>query len=1186
MMRAPTSAPYPRDVLLIYKLLSLLHDPPFKPYFLGRGHERIAIETGEPILCLAQRPAIRFPDLYRYLDKVIEHRNIDPYRFLRSYRGRISVPVPKRADFLASAFDRYLFDHTFACTGDRGPSLGLCGLTNIFLPCLGFLKHIGDDSSIEIRRNLLKESAMRTIYGISCALKDALCSTNSMQEISREWILYSFFSYLYEPEMYMGLRDYVVNIPNDHSEITNYVCPADTRVPHHSIFDHLYASATAANMVSKSYKVYSFILVRLSLKYIKDWLSGSRKLSDLWFSSWMIGAWIWYMVEELVDKYGPDILVYPEMRWNQHFSSHLYTVLKDLENHENLKEHVDRVAEKIYWLDKDHPFPHYAWLPAQVYLVIPVVHDPIGSDETRRNNTLLAQMHALEKYLIKRYTEFWNKIIGIIIDNNESGEAGDVIKHVLEEIKDKPPLPMKMTLIGIYHKRDDHERGGLGGIFLRHIHIYCGENDGDCIDTVIEEHDISPEDLIGRIEHVHGWEVLVKLLYTVAFWLSEIIDRYSEPRLRPPNTIRYIPRNTRGGNWRHCSVCRHGVAVIHAPINQDDYRVFAQQLGLNMENPEKIIKPGERLCPYCLFKRLAGTIEKDTVITKFFPHIKGADDIDVYFPATDDVAGLAHKLGLVETITIIAENTERLGGDKILKEILEQVKAIVGKTRNKRILAPWLLARAVENMERALKDKDREDLTKMIVNLVSEPLFDLLDDEEKREKYEKLISILVKALKTLKSGEASREIKSLYDDLQEALKRPRTNYAIVYFDADIVSKIMTGLLPQRIGIRDQEYLDTIIYSELLGEAVEETMKNAQDQGEIIRYSRILATIAKSISELLAEILDSDERVPATLLTSPSYHRAVSNAILHFMYKAATAALILGSLPVYMGGDNGLVIMPSWLPLRIAAYAVSGDIRIDMLKDILLPYRELVESILEERVKILWDRLEDPCSPPLLYVYLLRKIYWGSASKSHPAGFLPVTEKPRLFTDPIYYIPAIIVSGLSIGVKHAHYKDHMYYELVGAMNLSAYSKMMGGDNLSVMYGRAPTPVALRSPRRIGLLGGVETIRMSTDTSTTCLIGRTKQEAEKLIRSAGDVLGAALLLDTLVQKKVLSRSFYSDIETMLGEKGLVPDKTLWTNLLYRMTQRNLALRRAGEALLRLDILGRIAEVISMGNNNPLN
>ncbi|MHB1573450.1 MAG: type III-B CRISPR-associated protein Cas10/Cmr2 [Acidithiobacillus sp.] len=89
--------------------------------------------------------------------------------------------------------------------------------------------------------------------------------------------------------------------------------PADTRVPDHSIWDHLdltsaFAGAMAADAASEP------ALLTLSLGPVQSFIAAARSTSDLWAGSHLLSRLAWEMMRPIAEQLGPDAILFPRLR--------------------------------------------------------------------------------------------------------------------------------------------------------------------------------------------------------------------------------------------------------------------------------------------------------------------------------------------------------------------------------------------------------------------------------------------------------------------------------------------------------------------------------------------------------------------------------------------------------------------------------------------------------------------------------------------------------------------------------------------------------------------------------------------------------------------------------------------------------------------------------------------------------
>ncbi len=89
--------------------------------------------------------------------------------------------------------------------------------------------------------------------------------------------------------------------------------PADTRVPDHSIWDHLdlasaFAGAFAADPDSE------VALLALSIGPVQPFIAAARKTEDLWAGSHLLSRLAWEAMRPICERLGPDAILFPRLR--------------------------------------------------------------------------------------------------------------------------------------------------------------------------------------------------------------------------------------------------------------------------------------------------------------------------------------------------------------------------------------------------------------------------------------------------------------------------------------------------------------------------------------------------------------------------------------------------------------------------------------------------------------------------------------------------------------------------------------------------------------------------------------------------------------------------------------------------------------------------------------------------------
>lgn len=88
------------------------------------------------------------------------------------------------------------------------------------------------------------------------------------------------------------------------------VLPADTRVPDHSIWNHLDMVSALAGAFADDRPA----LLSMSFGPVQGFISQARSTSDLWAGSHLLSSLVWEGLKTLTAEIGPDAVVFPQLR--------------------------------------------------------------------------------------------------------------------------------------------------------------------------------------------------------------------------------------------------------------------------------------------------------------------------------------------------------------------------------------------------------------------------------------------------------------------------------------------------------------------------------------------------------------------------------------------------------------------------------------------------------------------------------------------------------------------------------------------------------------------------------------------------------------------------------------------------------------------------------------------------------
>lgn len=248
------------DILWQTKLAARLHDPGEKPFILGRtreGHEGGTVR--------ALREALFPHGLPAEIERLV-----------------------KRADWWSAAADRPQWPRDLEDTvhWTKEPVL---------------IHPIGGEE-IDLRAHgTLEETEPKAIVAKSLAHFERL-RTLCGEDIRK--ILLAFWRF--GPEL-AEERD------NDRLGALWPQLPADTRVPDHSIWEHLDLASAFAGAFAADEKCEAALLA-LAIGPVQPFIAAARSTSDLWAGSHLLARLAWEAMRPLVEELGPDAVLFPRLR--------------------------------------------------------------------------------------------------------------------------------------------------------------------------------------------------------------------------------------------------------------------------------------------------------------------------------------------------------------------------------------------------------------------------------------------------------------------------------------------------------------------------------------------------------------------------------------------------------------------------------------------------------------------------------------------------------------------------------------------------------------------------------------------------------------------------------------------------------------------------------------------------------
>lgn len=826
----------------VFKLKSaaLLHDPPHKPFLLvgkkGLKHEVEAVTLARTI----------FEDS---LTSFLELRD-----------GEVEVDERiRQADRLASSFDRWLLslfmgrDYIY-----KAFKTDAVKLKNPLAPWLEVRIDVGGD----VLQNKKEE------YAEDLA--------NILKEVKDWRWKYHLFYALYE------LLWIEKGLP---------VGPADTRVPTCTVFHHNYATVAVVNWLLEDSNRLRGLMVGVDIAGVQEFIRSSRKLRDMWSSSYIVSALAWYTVAELVEALGPDIVLMPSLGFNPFYIYWLISRV-DGRGREELKkvEGLVYLVEDVLKMYRELGMPPYPVIPGRLTLILPhwsIVKEFVRGAQGFEN---------VEEYLRDRFQKGWrilwkaieNLVRDVRLDGNTVWNVVSMVfKHYDEEFKDAlfheiPPLTLRVSSISVDEPVD----------YVVFWRIYDENYRRLTSKMALSKYSgTSPAS-----------QLYLKSLTLNAFEGGKKLG---------------VPKGSEKG-FDYCTSCGIVPAILILPGDEGEFDEAVGSLiaRADLANFKVVFKPGEKLCPWCFVKRvisleprllkvlLLGLTENDVRDSSKLWGLVGDRDISFGFPSISHVASARFYEKMLDVVNIILAKADVSG------HMCLEAGALV-KTK---MVGWWpFLSRLMKRVEEISRGLNVEDGMTLRLLYLLDPEY-MWFHETCGRKWEELL----------------REVKVDGMALKEWLWR---YYALVKADGDSIGRLLDGdVRAFATGLEEDkivELFDDYIVSSAEGpyrDIIERCLKIIRSVGDVsvevlkthhdfmdlaMRVSGEVGGSVDDVSSRIANVvrelhnLRKLKRVPVT----PSYHVALSSALM----RAALADIALASryegFVVYAGGDDLLAFIP-------------------------------------------------------------------------------------------------------------------------------------------------------------------------------------------------------------------------------------------------------------------------------------
>ena len=656
--------------------------------------------------------------------------------------------------------------------------------------------------------------------------------------------------------------------------------PADTRCPDHSIWDHLRVTTALAFLTRKTpgpEVSWAPWLFRFSIGPVQRFIQESRTTRDLWSGSFLLSDLVWHAMLPLIERYGPDCILYPDLRGNPRTDVWL------------CEKHGDVLPGFL-----TNPSTFAAMLPGTFMAVLP-----------RGNQGHLKRLEDVAADAQESFRKRWLELSGMVkswLESRINKKEHPAWRRTWDRQHDEPPLyaiwsavPWMMAERPLDPETRKERSINPESLRARALPAQrpgfrqpSSELEPDIRALELRRKRLAPwvtPDIWARYELAREVYLRTNEKWTTmergfdyALTHHQLVVRHGLRKQAAPD-----PVSRNGEPGEKCSLCGKRTALGGEAEGRgsrgyvDNARQAARKLWMNNKDLDPEQKGAERLCAVCAMKRFlvdAGYHRKKRTLLGINPVWAGPK---TPYEDVEDADGRV-RVPFPSSATLAAQEfLEQVALDTSFTGQLDAVNRAHRDAGLPRTNFPRALPRLAAAYKKATP-QGKEFLTLE----AQETLFPHAV-EGMVHCWEKSGHERIKELKKF-----LKEVKGLCGNAKTEYGRPKTRMAVICIDGDRMGQLITGEAAS-IEARWQDVLHP--------EAVERLKKNSYliDAGWL---------------DLLS----------AKRLTGPSLHAFINRALGHFSHRIAPWVVeqeFSGRL-IYAGGDDVLCLAPADHALDIAA----------------------------------------------------------------------------------------------------------------------------------------------------------------------------------------------------------------------------------------------------------------------------
>jgi len=383
-------------------------------------------------------------------------------------------------------------------------------------------------------------------------------------------------------------------------------------------------------------------IIRIKIRNIHEFLSEAKKAKELYINSWLASIIVWLSIEQLVKKYGSDIVLFPNIRRAPLLGSSVNADLRGDPETMNLLRKVIKIngKEKVSsgeiieiidkvsfnYIYKPYGFPIFATIPSDICLVIneKIARDIVENAHIKKSNPTEISprnlcsafdriLKRVQGYISEKSLRYLIRYIRDLFDIEDISCLSDKISDF--EKKRKKFMELLGEAIHIISEYNLHKIPLLdydivvGEVSSKNneckINIYTSvldKSESYSLNLDIEP-DIKQRVIIGKFSN------LIQTIFDHFFKASKkLLGKFAGRRydqIRPYIKYTYMKYKKRE-RYRYCSICGFRPAVIEIPPRRIQIKKNVRKDAYEDVVPQ-IIQPyfdsKEYLCGHCLIKR-------------------------------------------------------------------------------------------------------------------------------------------------------------------------------------------------------------------------------------------------------------------------------------------------------------------------------------------------------------------------------------------------------------------------------------------------------------------------------------------------------------------------------------------------------------------------------------------------------